>query len=250
MSSILLAATGSVGRVSSVLLAVDEDAVGIAKIMPNVVKYWDRMVKAIFETLQMVGFALPIITVFGILLGVCLVVISKGHIYENRILNETLPRIVNVMRSIPFVILIAVILPFTRFTVGTAVGVPGAVVPMVVALIPFVARQVELSLFEVDRGVIEMALSLGISKPYLIFHILLKEGRAGIIRSITLCSISLVSYSAMAGVVGGGGIGDLAIRYGYARFMTDITFFSVVLLLILVFGLQGIGNLLLKKLSY
>lgn len=217
---------------------------------PNVVKYWPKMVKAIFETLKMVGISLPIITAGGVALGVALVVISDGHIYENKTLNRILPRLVNVLRAIPFVILIAAILPFTRFIVGTAVGVPGAVVPMIAAMIPFIARQVELALLEIDRGVVDMAFSLGISKPYLIFHILLKEARGAIIRAVTLSSISLVSYSAMAGVVGGGGIGDLAIRYGYARLMSDITFFSVVLLLILVFGLQGIGNILLKKFSY
>jgi D-methionine transport system permease protein len=216
---------------------------------PNVVKYSGKMIKAITETLEMVGIALPVITLGGILLGVALVVITDGYLYENRLLNAILPRAVNILRSIPFVILIAVLLPFTRFAVGTAVGVPGAVVPMIVALIPFVARQVELSIFEVDKGVIEMALSLGISKPYIIFHILLKEARGAIIRAVTLSSISLVSYSAMAGVVGGGGIGDLAIRYGYARFMGDITFVSVVLLLVLVFGMQAVGNLLLHKFS-
>jgi D-methionine transport system permease protein len=231
------------------LIQTNPDATGLEKLLPHVFQYWGKIVKAIIETLEMVGIALPIITVAGILLGVWLVVVSDGHLYESRVVNNILPRLVNILRSIPFVILIAVILPFTRFVAGTAVGVPGAVVPMIVALIPFIARQVELALFEVDKGVIEMALSLGISKPYLIFHILLKEGRAGIIRAITLSSISLVGYSAMAGVVGGGGIGDLAIRYGYARFMTDITWFSVVFLLLLVFALQGVGNGLLKKLS-
>jgi D-methionine transport system permease protein len=233
------------------LFASDENrSLGELFHMENVEKYWAKVTKAIVETLSMVGIAMPFIIVFGILLGIALVVISPGHLYENKAIYGILPRLVNFLRSIPFVILIAVILPFTRFIAGTAVGVPGAVVPIVVALIPFVARQVELALFEVDRGVIEMALSLGISKPYLIYHILLKEGRAGIIRAITLSSISMVGYSAMAGVVGGGGIGDLAIRYGYGRFMTDITFVSVVMLVALIFLLQGIGSFLLKRLSY
>jgi D-methionine transport system permease protein len=221
----------------------------ITELLPNVVKYWSKMVKAIIETLEMVGISLAFIVVLGIALGIALVVISPGHLYDNRGLNAIVPKLVNLLRSIPFVILIALILPFTRFVVGTAVGVPGACVPLVVAMIPFVARQVELAMLEVDRGVIEMALSLGFSKPYIIFRILLKESRSGIIRVIILSSISLVGYSAMAGVVGGGGIGDLAIRYGYARFMTDITIFSVILLLILVFALQGIGNLILKRLA-
>jgi D-methionine transport system permease protein len=221
----------------------------VQELFPNVVKYWAKMVKAIIETLEMVGISLGFIVVLGVALGLLLVVISPGHLYDNRGLNAIIPKLVNLVRSIPFVILIALILPFTRFVVGTAVGVPGACVPLVVAMIPFVARQVELAVLELDRGVIEMALSLGFSKLYIIFRILLKESRAGIIRVIILSSISLVGYSAMAGVVGGGGIGDLAIRYGYARFMGDITIFSVILLLALVFALQGIGNLILKRLT-
>lgn len=125
---------------------------------PNVARYWPRLVKAVFETLEMVGISLPIITVGGIALGVGLVVISEGHIYENKTLNGILPRLVNILRAIPFVILIAAILPFTRFLVGTAVGVPGAVIPMIVAMIPFVARQVELALLEIDKGVTAAAL--------------------------------------------------------------------------------------------
>ncbi|MDR2176067.1 MAG: ABC transporter permease [Synergistaceae bacterium] len=216
---------------------------------PNVAQYWARVVKAIVETLEMVSVSFGFVAVLGVALGIVLVVISEGHLYENKILNTVVPRLVNLFRSIPFVILVAFILPFTRFMVGTAVGVPGAIVPIVVAMVPFVARQVELALLEVNRGVIDMALSLGFSKPYIVFRILLKEARSGIVRALTLSSISLVGYSAMAGVVGGGGIGDLAIRYGYARFMSDITLLSLLLLLGIVFFLQGIGNFVLERLG-
>jgi D-methionine transport system permease protein len=219
-------------------------------IAPNVVKYWDKFEAATVETLQMVFISLLFIVVLGIALGLVLVVITPGHLYGNRALNAVVPRLVNLLRSIPFVLLIALILPFTRLLVGTAIGVKGAIVPIVIAMIPFVARQVEQAVFELDKGVIEMALSLGLSRIYILFRIILKEARTGITRIIILSSISVVGYSTMAGVVGGGGIGDLAIRYGYARFMGDITIASVILLLILVFSLQGIGNIVLKRLSH
>jgi D-methionine transport system permease protein len=219
-------------------------------LMPNVVKYGDKFEVAAIETLQMVFISLVFIVVLGIALGIVLVVITPGHLYGNRLLNAIVPRLVNLLRSIPFVLLIALILPFTRLVAGTAIGVRGAIVPIVIAMIPFVARQVEQAVFELDKGVIEMALSLGLSRLYILFRIILKEARTGITRIIILSSISLVGYSTMAGVVGGGGIGDLAIRYGYARFMGDVTLVSVILLLILVFGLQGIGNVILKRLSH
>ncbi|WP_051209564.1 methionine ABC transporter permease [Propionicicella superfundia] len=218
--------------------------------LPNAVRYWPRIVTSLIETLQMVGIALAFVVPLGVLLGILLLVVAPGHLYENRLLDAIVPRVVNLMRSIPFVIMIAVIIPFTRLVAGTAVGVPGAVVPIIVALVPFVARQVELALADVDRGVIDMALSLGFSRPYVIGRVLLKEGRSGIVRALVLSSISLVGYTAMAGVVGGGGIGDLAIRYGYARFMPDITLISLILLLVIVFALQGAGNLVLRRTSH
>jgi D-methionine transport system permease protein len=219
-------------------------------IMPNVVQYWDKFVLATVETLQMVFISLAFVIVLGIALGFLLVVITPGHLYGNKALSAVIPRLVNLLRSIPFVLLIALILPFTRLLVGTAIGVRGAIVPIVIAMIPFVARQVEQAVFEIDKGVIEMGLSLGLSRIYILLRILLKEARTGITRIIILSSISLVGYSTMAGVVGGGGIGDMAIRLGYARFMGDITIVSVILLLILVFSLQGVGNLILKRLSH
>jgi len=218
----------------------------IEKIMPNVVNYWSNFEEAIVETLEMVSISMILIIIFGTLLGIVLVVISEGQLYENRILNQIIPKIVNILRAIPFVILLALIMPITRFIVGTAIGVRGAIVPLVVALVPFVSRQVELALLETDKGVIEMARSMGYSRPYIIFRIVLKESRAGILRSIVTSTISLVGFSTMAGVVGGGGIGDFAIKYGYGRMMSDITLVSVVAMLLLVFVIQGIGNLIIK----
>jgi D-methionine transport system permease protein len=222
----------------------------ITELLPNVVQLWPKFSLGIVETLEMVGFSLVFIIFFGILLGFFLVVISPGQLYENRVLNNIVPRLVNLLRSVPFVLLIVFLVPFTRLIMGTAIGVKGAIVPIVIALIPFIARQVEQAVFEIDKGVVEMGLSLGLSKPYIILHILLKEARSGIIRILVLSSISLVGYSTMAGVVGGGGIGDLALRYGYARYMGDVTFVSIVFLVALVYAIQGVGNLLLKRLAH
>ena len=219
-------------------------------LMPNVITYREKFFESILETLQMVSISFVFVVLFGLLLGVLLAVVSKGHLYENRFLDAVIPKIVNVVRAIPFVILLTLLIPFTRALVGTAIGVRGALVPLVVSMVPFVSRQVELSVLEVDYSVIEMGLSMGYSRPYIIVNILLREARGGIIRSIITSSISLVNVTTMAGVVGGGGIGDFAIRYGYTRFMTDITVTSVIVLLIIVFGIQGIGNLILKKISH
>ncbi|MDR0500886.1 MAG: ABC transporter permease [Coriobacteriales bacterium] len=222
----------------------------IETLLPNVVKYWDVFLQAIIDTLIMVSVTLALVIIFGTLIGIILAVISKGHLYQNAILNAIIPKIVNLFRAIPFVILLALLLPFTRLIVGTAIGVPGAIVPMVIAMTPFVSRQIELTLLEVDMGVIQMARSMGFSKPYIVLRIMLSEARAGIIRSFVISSISIVSFATMAGVIGGGGIGDFAIRYGYGRMMTDITFVSVIVLLVLVFSMQGIGNFILRKTTH
>ena len=216
---------------------------------PNVVKYWKYFVEAIGETLVIVGISIVLIIAIGLLLGILLVIIDDGGICENKILNAIVPKIINIIRAVPFVILLTLLMPVTRAIVGTAIGIKGAIVPLVVCLSPFVARQMEVTLHDVDPGVIEMARAFGYSKPYIIFRILLKEAREGIIRVTITSAISLVNTSTMAGVIGGGGIGDFAIRYGYTRMMTDITWVSVIVLLVLIFAIQGVGNLVLKKLS-
>lgn len=219
-------------------------------IAPNLVDYWDFFTQSIVETVEMVFISLAFVIVFGILLGIVLAVVQDGGLYENKTLNWIIPKIVNVIRSIPFIIFLAMIIPLTRLIVGTAIGVPGAIVPMVLAIVPFVGRQIELALLEVDPGVIEMGRSMGFSKAYIIVRIMLREAQGGIIRSIVLSAISLTSFSAMAGVVGGGGLGDFAIRYGYSQMLTDITWACVIVLLVFVFMIQWVGNLLLKHLTH
>lgn len=218
--------------------------------LPDVVKYSDRIITSLYETLTMVVVSFAFVVVLGIALGVLLVVESPGNLYENKALHAIVPKIVNFMRSIPFVVLIAAILPFTRLIVGTGIGVKGAIVPMVIGHVPFFARQVEQALMEVDPGKIEMAHSLGLSRPRIIRSVLLREARSSLIRITTLMAISQVNLSAMAGAVGGGGLGDMAIHYGYERYMPDVAIVTVLALVAIVYILQGIGNVALKATSH
>ena len=187
--------------------------------------------------------------ILGMPLGVLLVISDKGHIAENRLLNKILSVIVNIGRSIPFIILLVAIIPFTRFIIGTYIGTTAAIVPLTVAAIPFVARVVESSLKEVDPGVIEAAQAMGASPWQIVYKVLLPEALPGLVLGFTLTAINLVGYSAMAGTVGGRGLGDLAIRFGYQRFRGDIIFYTVVILVVLVQLIQALGNWLARKLS-
>jgi len=176
------------------------------------------------QTLYMVGVSVVAAQILGMPLGVLLVISDKGHIAENRLLNKILSVIVNIGRSIPFIILLVAIIPFTRFIIGTYIGTTAAIVPLTVAAIPFVARVVESSLKEVDPGVIEAAQAMGASPWQIVYKVLLPEALPGLVLGFTLTAINLVGYSAMAGTVGGRGLGDLAIRFGYQRFRGDIIY--------------------------
>lgn len=218
--------------------------------MPNVVDRQENLIEAILDTLVMIGISGIISITFGLILGIILVVTSQRHIFENKIINNTLGKIIDVFRSIPFVILLALMLPITRFLVGTSIGIKGAVVPMIIGIIPFIARLIEQALSEIDMGVIEAAKSMGISRIAIIWRVMIKEGMPGIVRAVVISSISLIGLSAMAGTVGGGGLGDFAIRYGYARFMTDITIVTVLILLIMVSIVQNLGNFIIKRIIH
>jgi len=219
-------------------------------IMPNVVEHYEDLIQATGETLIMVFIAGIISLTLGTILGIALVVTNEGHLYENKIINSILGKIVNVIRSIPFVILLALLVTFTKFIVGTSIGIKGAIVPMIIGITPFISRQIEQSIVEVDKGVIEAALSMGLKKHVIIFSVLLREAMPGIIRALVICIINLIGLSAMAGTVGGGGLGDFAIRYGYARYMLDITVVTVLILLIFVNVVQGIGNIVVRRISH
>jgi len=202
---------------------------------------------ATLETLSMVLLSTGFTVLLGLPLGVILVVTSKGHLLENQILNSLLSYIVNIARSLPFIILMIFIIPFTRLVVGTSIGTRAAIVPLVVAAIPFFARIVESALKEVDGGVIEAAIAMGASPLQIIVRVLIPEALPSLILGTTITIINLLGYSAMAGAVGGGGIGDLAIRYGYHRFQTDVMLMTILVLIVLVQGIQSSGNLVANR---
>lgn len=222
----------------------------LLKYIPNVLNNKAELIECIYETLIMISISGIISLFLGIILGVFLVVTKKGNILENMVLNNILDKSINVFRSIPFIILLAALIPLTRAIVGTAIGTKGAIVPLVFGTVPFFARQIETALLEVDKGVIEAALAMGSGPVDIIFRVYLREGLPGIIRGITITFVNLIGLSAMAGSVGGGGLGDFAIRYGYQRFQIDITYVTIIILLIFVSIIQGLGNLVIKKIKY
>lgn len=218
-------------------------------IIPNVVKTFPEMTKAFFQTLQMVGVSALWSAAFGVFFGVVLVVTAPGGIMENRLVNSVLDKLINVFRSIPFVILIALLLPLTRLVMGTSIGTKGAIFPLVIGTIPFFSRQIHSALCEVDKGVVEAAQAMGSGPWEIVVRVYLREGLGGMIRGATITIINLIALSAMAGCVGGGGLGDYAIRYGFQRFQTDVTIVTVIILLILVTLIQSVGNLLTRRLQ-
>ncbi|MDR2301948.1 MAG: ABC transporter permease [Deltaproteobacteria bacterium] len=202
---------------------------------------------SILQTLYMVSLSTLLTSLFGIPLGVLLVITRKGHILENKILYRVLGIVVNATRSIPFPIFIVFVIPLTRFIVGTSIGSTAVIVPLTLAAIVFMARLTETSLLEVPFGVIEAAQSIGASRWQIVWNVLLPEAKPGLTMAVTITIITLISYSAMAGTVGGGGVGDLAIRYGYQRYQTDIMFVTVLILLLFVQAIQVVGDYMVRR---
>ena len=207
------------------------------------------LAKSLWETTYMVAVSGFISALLGIPLGIILVTTSKGHILQHTSLNRILGAIVNAARSTPFIILMVAIIPLTRLLVGTSIGTNAAIVPLSIAAIPFVARIVESALKEVDYGVIEAAQAMGASPRQIITNVLIPEALPAIVLGLTLTIISLIGYSAMAGAIGGGGLGDLAIRYGYQRFRADIMLITVVILIAQVQIVQSTGDYLSSRLN-
>ncbi|WP_313994764.1 methionine ABC transporter permease [uncultured Selenomonas sp.] len=205
--------------------------------------------KALGETIYMVIVSMAISTAIGIPLGVLLHVTARGEILDAPMLNRTIGALVNAVRSIPFIILMVAIIPLTRLIVGSAIGTTAAMVPLVIASIPFIGRQVETSLREVPHGLVEAALAMGATPMQIITRVLLPESMPGIVSQLTTVIIALVGESAMAGAIGGGGLGDLAIRYGYQRFRPDIMIATVVILIVLVQLVQLAGNALAARMN-
>lgn len=207
------------------------------------------LVKSLWETTYMVAISGLISAFIGIPLGIVLITTDKGHILENIKLNKVLGVIVNAGRSTPFIILMVAIIPLTRLLAGTSIGTTAAIVPLSIAAIPFVARIIEAALKEVDYGVIEAAQAMGASPTEIIRKVLIPEALPAIILGITLTIINLIGYSAMAGTIGGGGLGDLAIRYGYQRFRADIMLITVIILIAQVQIVQSTGDYLSRRLN-
>lgn len=211
---------------------------------------WPEIARASRDTLLMLSGSMVLTVAFGIPLGVLLYLSGKGRLAANPVVNALLSLIVNILRSVPFIILLIVMLPVTVLLVGTSLGVAGAIPPLVVGAAPFYARLVETALREVDKGVVEATQAMGGSTFQIVTRALLPEAMPGILAGATVTAIALVSYTAMAGVVGAGGLGDLAIRFGYQRFQTDVMVVTVVLLLLLVQVLQMLGDRLVAAVSH
>lgn len=199
------------------------------------------------ETLYMVSIAAVLCAAGGLALGILLVVTAPGRVLSAPAIHKTLTILTNFGRSIPFIIVVVAIVPFTRLIVGTSIGTNAAIVPLVIGAIPYVARLVESALIEVDPGVIEAVVSMGATPWQLITRAYLPEAVPALFRALTIMTITLVSYSAMAGAIGGGGLGDLAIRYGYQRFRPDVTLATVVVLVVIVQTIQFAGDSLAKR---
>jgi D-methionine transport system permease protein len=205
--------------------------------------------EATIQTFQMVIIALILAALIGIPLGILVVLTRPGQALENKWVYQILNLVINIVRSIPFIILLFFILPFTKFIVGTTIGVQGVIVPLVLYTAPYIARLMENSLLEVDGGVIEAYKAMGIKKRQIIWNVMLREARPSIILGLTIATVSLIGATAMAGLVGAGGLGDLAYRYGHLRYEAEVMYATVIILIILVQGVQSIGNQLAARLK-
>ncbi|MDO5532403.1 methionine ABC transporter permease [Sutterella sp.] len=202
------------------------------------------------ETLVMVAVSGGIGSALGIPLGILLFISDKKSFVPMPKFNLLLATVINAFRSVPFIILLVAIIPFTRLVVGSSIGTAAAIVPLTIAVAPFIARIVETSLREVDKGLVEAAQAMGATNFQIIVKVLLPEAMPGIVAGLTIATVSLIGFSAMAGVVGGGGLGDLGIRYGYQRFMPEVMWPVVLVLIILVQGIQSLGDHLVRRLSH
>lgn len=209
----------------------------------------DILIKAFGESIYMVSFSTLFSLILGFIVAILLILTAPDGLKPNKAIYSVLDAVINILRSFPFIILIVSIAPLTKLIVGKSIGQTAAIVPLTIAAAPFVARVIESALKEVDPGVVEAAKSFGASNTQIIFKVMLKEAVPSIISGLTLTVISIIGYSAMAGTVGAGGLGDLAVRYGYQRYQTDIMIVTVIILIIIVQVLQSLGNYFYKKLS-
>ncbi|WP_143414996.1 methionine ABC transporter permease [Geobacillus sp. E263] len=219
----------------------------LANLLPNV--EWDMIWAATVETLYMTGISVVATFILGTILGLLLFLTSKGNLWENSLANMIIAAIVNIFRSIPFIILIILLIPFTKFVVGTILGANAALPALIIGAAPFYARMVEIALREIDKGVIEAAKAMGATTATIIWKVLLPESLPALVSGITVTAIALVGYTAMAGVVGAGGLGNLAYLEGFQRNHNDVTFVATVLVLVIVFVIQFIGDFVTSKID-
>ena len=226
-----------------------ENMSGLAAYYPLWERFLEKLpeiITATWETLDMVLLSTLFSLFSGFLLAILMIVTNPIGLKPNRSVYQAVDFVVNLLRSFPFIILLIALIPFTRFVVGTSIGSAAAIVPLTIAAAPFVARLIETCFLEVDRGVIEAARSFGASNTQIIFRVLIPEALPSIVLNVAVIAITLLGYSAMAGTVGGGGLGDLAVKYGYNRFQVDIMVYSVIILCLLVLLIQGVCNFLYK----
>jgi D-methionine transport system permease protein len=210
---------------------------------------WLAMWEATKQTLYMTAVSVLATFILGILLGLLLFLTSKGNIWQNKSINTVISAVVNIFRSIPFIILIVLLIPFTKFLVHTMIGQNAALPALIIGAAPFYARMVEIGLREIDKGVIEAAKSMGATTGTIIWKVLLPESMPALVSGITVTAIALVGYTAMAGVIGAGGLGDLAYLEGFQRNQSDVTLIATIIILIIVFALQFIGDFITSKLD-
>lgn len=222
----------------------------VTKLFPNVIEFASDFPQAIIDTLLMLVISGLISVVIGIFLAVIVVVTRKDGLKENEPVFWILDKIINLFRSIPFIILIPTVAVLSRALFGTTIGIEGALVPLVIGTAPFVARQMESAIMEIDPGIIEASIAMGLSTKEIIFDVYLRENIPGMIRGLTISFIALVGQIAIVGSVGAGGLGDMAIRYGLQRSMGDITFVVIILILILISIVQAIGDKLVEKITH
>lgn len=217
---------------------------------PNFLKYSDEFITSLEETIIMLGVSGIFIIIFGLILGIILTVTRPGGLLENKWVFLIVDGIINIFRSIPFVILLTALIPVTLIVMNTMIGVKGAIFPLIIGAIPFFVRQVEQALADVDRGVIEAAQSMGLSPIKIIYRVYLRESIPQLIRSTTITLISLLGLTTMGGAVGGGGIGSFVIRYGHNRGYSDITYISVLVIILFVSIIQTLGTQLSRKTTH
>lgn len=221
--------------------------------MINMIAFYDEwgtvIWKSLGETLQMTSISLLLSVVIGIPLGLFIVLTRPGQLFENKILYQVMNLVINIVRSIPFIILLFFILPFTKLIVGTTIGVKGVIVPLVVYTAPYIARLMETALLEVSPGVVEAYTAMGIKRRQIVYNVLLREARSAIVLGLTIATVGLVGATAMAGLVGAGGLGDLAYRFGHIRYEVDVMYAAVFILILLVQVIQSVGNRVATKLK-